>query len=846
MSLKDLKSVLFKDINEDFNKNKDAYMFYLYPLVFKIKTKKFDEKCYSLFSKIKKEKVKKFDFYKINKYLKKDYCNDIKIILKTIFQSSYLTKNNEYALDYIKKLTKKPSTMKYINLIYRLLSDVKDNKKANNIKMEGGGGDDDDVVRCGCLARLMQYMGLRKSKSMRKTPVRGNSPLIVTAQLGYLNNNKCPYDNDDIKKQIDNEIIPILKKNVIDDNNFNSIVKDYIETLNIKNIEDYDIIFNNIMPEFDDTKINIFVSNVINNSIIKHSFNESDINTYVLSKLNPSVRANKNNYITRTASNITRTKTLKIINNDIYDDIENSEFKNNIDTALKNITVKNIEDYDVIINNIMPKIKNITDKTNKDVKENIIVSNVINNSIIKRNFKESEIKVYVLSKINNDDKSNKSKYITRTASNITKTRTLKIINNDKYDDIINTEFKNEVETLLEQIEITCVEDYDILFYNIMPKIKDDDTTDVKKNIIYKTIIDHSIIKQFNQDDIQNYFLKKAINVNNEEKLYIISSIRKSNIIKKIIPSEDINAINKIENEDFNFIIKKKIETEISISPIIEVCVKNLRMLEVNKVDILANNIIDKYSDKSRYDIDELRIQLILKNNANADTIDRKIINPLIYISDNIIDLTNSIFMMEDINNINKMNKNEFVKAIDSIIPQPDIFKYMSQFNVFFDKMLNLNLKNEKRIIIINKIITIFNSNIDKSNADNIKYYIDNVKNITVNEKFNILKNILLASDAKRMLSPGLSAPVRLVKPRDTSGARKPSQPRQSQEPLLSPRKSQEPLVSPRILAPKRRTSPLTGRTSPLNIAGGKGIIKNHKLHYLMKKIYKNIKILTVS
>jgi len=88
-----------------------------------------------------------------------------------------------------------------------------------------------------------------------------------------------------------------------------------------------------------------------------------------------------------------------------------------------------------------------------------------------------------------------------------------------------------------------------------------------------------------------------------------------------------------------------------------------------------------------------------------------------------------------------------------------------------------------------------------------------------------------------MLSPGLSAPVRLVKPRDTSDARKP--------PLVSPRKSQEPLVSPRITAPKRRTSPPKRRTSP-KIAGGKGIIKNHKLHYLMKKIYKNIKILTVS
>jgi hypothetical protein len=71
----------------------------------------------------------KFDFYKIKNYLKNDYCYDIKTIFKALFQSSYLTKNNEYALFYIKKLMKKPSTINNINLIYRLLSDVKDTNK---------------------------------------------------------------------------------------------------------------------------------------------------------------------------------------------------------------------------------------------------------------------------------------------------------------------------------------------------------------------------------------------------------------------------------------------------------------------------------------------------------------------------------------------------------------------------------------------------------------------------------------------------------------------------------------------------------------------------------------------
>ena len=128
MSIKELKVLLFDEISNDFNKNKDAYMFYLYPLIFRIKTNQFNDKCYKIFSKIKKEKVKKFDIYKIKNYLKNDYCYDIKTILKVLFQSSYLTKNNEYALFYIKKLMKKPSTMNNINLIYCLLSNVKDNK----------------------------------------------------------------------------------------------------------------------------------------------------------------------------------------------------------------------------------------------------------------------------------------------------------------------------------------------------------------------------------------------------------------------------------------------------------------------------------------------------------------------------------------------------------------------------------------------------------------------------------------------------------------------------------------------------------------------------------------------
>jgi hypothetical protein len=156
MNITKLKKQLFEDINNDFDKNKDIYMFYLYPLVFKIKTKQFNENCYSLFSKIKKEKLKKYDFYKIKNYLKIDYYNDIKTILKALFQSSYLTKNNEYALNYIKKLTKKISTINNINLIYRLLSDVK------NKKITKKGGEFGYIpIKIPVTQRLKKFVGLQ-------------------------------------------------------------------------------------------------------------------------------------------------------------------------------------------------------------------------------------------------------------------------------------------------------------------------------------------------------------------------------------------------------------------------------------------------------------------------------------------------------------------------------------------------------------------------------------------------------------------------------------------------------------------------------------------------------------
>jgi len=132
MNLKLLKNTLYDKVIEDFDKNKDIYMFYLSPLIFKLKTKNFNNYDYSLFSNIKNKEVVAFKKYKLTKYLKKDYEHDLKIIIKIVFKSNYINKNNKYALYYIKKILSKQTNLCYISLLYRLLTN------ANKITKGGG------------------------------------------------------------------------------------------------------------------------------------------------------------------------------------------------------------------------------------------------------------------------------------------------------------------------------------------------------------------------------------------------------------------------------------------------------------------------------------------------------------------------------------------------------------------------------------------------------------------------------------------------------------------------------------------------------------------------------------
>ena len=131
MNLNFFKLNSYNKIINDYNEFKDIYMFFLYPLVLKLKTKNFKNYNYSIFLKLKKTKqpFPSFkDYNVIKKYTKSNLDKDIKTIIKCIFWSNYIDKSNIYAIYYIKKLLAKNK----IDLLYRLLTNAP-------TKITGGG-----------------------------------------------------------------------------------------------------------------------------------------------------------------------------------------------------------------------------------------------------------------------------------------------------------------------------------------------------------------------------------------------------------------------------------------------------------------------------------------------------------------------------------------------------------------------------------------------------------------------------------------------------------------------------------------------------------------------------------
>jgi len=127
MNLKKFKLDSYNKIINDYNEFKDIYMFFLYPLVLKLKTKNFKNYNYSIYLKLKKTK-QPFPSFKdyniIKKYTKSNLDKDIKTIIKCIFWSDYIDKNNIYAIYYVKKLLAKEKSINKIDLLYRLLTNA--------------------------------------------------------------------------------------------------------------------------------------------------------------------------------------------------------------------------------------------------------------------------------------------------------------------------------------------------------------------------------------------------------------------------------------------------------------------------------------------------------------------------------------------------------------------------------------------------------------------------------------------------------------------------------------------------------------------------------------------------
>jgi len=216
MNLKLLKNTLYDKVIEDFDKNKDIYMFYLSPLIFKLKTKNFNNYDYSLFSNIKNKEVVAFKKYKLTKYLKKDYENDLKIIIKIVFKSNYINKNNKYALYYIKKILSKQTNLCYISLLYRLLTN------ANKIT-KGGAGIFSRIGSDPILENIKTKILLPNLEFINKKYINKKLNLIKHTQEDQEEYRLYIKDQEEYRKHIKDNLWDIYNKNI---NNILPILKE--------------------------------------------------------------------------------------------------------------------------------------------------------------------------------------------------------------------------------------------------------------------------------------------------------------------------------------------------------------------------------------------------------------------------------------------------------------------------------------------------------------------------------------------------------------------------------------------------------------------------------------------
>ena len=661
MNLKKFKLDSYNKIINDYNEFKDIYMFFLYPLVLKLKTKNFKNYNYSIYLKLKniKEPFPSFkDYNIIKKYTKSNLDKDIKTIIKCIFWSDYIDKSNIYAIYYIKKLLEKNK----IELLYRLLTDAP-------TKITGGS------IYEKAKKLLKNFVGSKiSSKPDNTIKVTFNTNEINDELFrNFYNFFEIYNDNDDYEKKVMIHIMKIIYKQYNNEiNNFSLYIEIINNFLLIKQNNNISEFTNILINKFDTINFNFtsykneiiqVFNNKINslntleffiqlNKILNLDFLEEKYKKYI-QKIYEIVL-----YIKRNEFNL---KVLESIDNNFFKKKKiNFNYKNFYNILIlfeKNkINIKDNFDYDIVFdfdneNNLLFSSIDIY-KIFNDIEIEVLKKN----EVIELNFQHNFLYTFFLIQKSYNIKS-PSQY-----DNIIKTNYVNFYNFKNY---LNEFFYNIIQyNINKKLSITI--DFNNFYKN--PKIDEENIKYVNFYILLKKYIEPMI-------EIYDIFLKnnKYYDVSNE--MIYLTNI--TNLIVGYIKVMcNILENNKIINNDIMVDLRMNINSKIVKLDLDE---KNLLNRDLYYLTIQQKKIEEYYfnKDKLTKELQQLKNKLEISN-AEINNVKAKI---------------------EETDNINY----DIIESIINKILINQIILDDKHFNLLIQKIntIILDLENKIKIIEIN-------------------------------------------------------------------------------------------------------------------------------------------------
>ena len=714
MHLKLLKRKLYEEIINDFNKNKAVYMFYLSPIIFKLKTKDFKNYKYSLFSKIKNKELAEFKTYKLKKYLKKDYEKDLKTIIKIIFKSDYIDENNKYALHYIKKLVKKPSKLCYINLIYRLLTDI--NKKTGGmmgISLFSKKKDEkkDEIKEFAKVKSAVSFLDELEQKKMQ------NNIKIINNEYSNTKFYNIEFKTNPIKTYISkffgtkkfDELI-IFYNNIIILYNYNVIKK----ILN----DDYKRIITYYEPEF----------NKYSNFIL-HTQQFSDINEY-----NTLYITNYNIIISIYNRHFNTKKTFMNINDEIQytNNEENNKFIELLSNDKENVTINetinelkkhtnfNIYlEYNILNTDFKDLCKDIKSNYNKIVN---MYNFYLLDYYLKKIYNTLEFyeNTYTIQEIYDDFKIIQIEY--KNCYMTIKEYKIGINNDSITDDNINI-YNEKIQILNQNINIYINGFNDIEYYD---KLQDEQTKQKIAFLQLKVIVPNMFESEknkiiFNLKKINNEYTHRKSNfymyiVENKEYKAIIESLFGIIKQKKHAPDNTdllIQCYNQITVIYNDYLTELYASTESGNSKIL--FLNKYKEIDTYKKDILKKTGIDQYNDDIIYKYNNIISQYNVALELNSETF---------------IDVNSTAISYSNIEN------NKFIELLENVPTNIEIkinkIKHNKNFNNYllyyilkdnFRKLIRYPLKNYNSIYNLynHYLLDYYSKNINENINENLKY-----------------------------------------------------------------------------------------------------------------------------